>query len=83
MCFITYAKFSCFERFGVVPGAVYVYEYSRDIWSFQMKLIPGDVVPGDKFGYSISASNSIVAIGAPWASDSSYLESGYKLTCGR
>ncbi len=46
-------------------GAVYIYEKLGNKWVFSSTLAPADLGSGDRFGYSISVRNGIIAVGAP------------------
>ncbi len=53
---------------GGFSGSAYVYKRSGSSWSEQAKLTASDGVTLDQFGYSVSVSGDIVAVGA-WADD--------------
>lgn len=46
-------------------GAVYVYEREAesDSWDFAQKLVADDAEEGDRFGYSVAASGTTIAVG--------------------
>ncbi len=45
-------------------GAVFVYSYDGAAWNLDSTIIPNQVQPGDKFGYSVSLSGGLLAVGA-------------------
>jgi hypothetical protein len=51
---------------GDRAGAAYVFQDSGSGWTQVAKLLPDDGGQGDEFGYSVSISENIVIIGAPW-----------------
>ena len=46
----------------------YVFVRSGTTWTEQQKLLAPDALPGDDFGYSVSASANTVVVGAQWDS---------------
>ena len=46
-------------------GAVYIYAFGGGVWNFQQKL--QGVTANAQFGFSLSLSSNILAVGAPWA----------------
>ena len=46
-------------------GAVYVYSYVNGGWRNPLRLVPGDTAPNQEFGYSISADDEHIVVGAP------------------
>ena len=49
---------------GSSSGCAYVFTYDGANWSEQTKLIAADASAGDQFGYSVSATDGFVVIGA-------------------
>lgn len=47
-------------------GAAYVYHDHLGTWTQSARLLPSDGTGGAQFGASVSASGSLVAVGAPW-----------------
>lgn len=47
-------------------GAVYLFRRDGATWVQEQKIIPGDRLPGDGFGWSVSLSGTRLAIGAPF-----------------
>ena len=45
-------------------GAAYVFEFDGAAWNLQQKLIAPDGASFDRFGWSVSVSNNVVAVGA-------------------
>lgn len=48
---------------GADSGSALIFFRAGSIWSFEAQLIPGDIQPGDLFGYSVSLSGSTALIG--------------------
>jgi FG-GAP repeat len=46
-------------------GAVYVYAFGGGVWNFQQKLL--GYTARAQFGFAISLSSNMLAVGAPWA----------------
>jgi hypothetical protein len=73
--------------FGVslCAGSVYVFALSGGVgsaWSQTQKLLANDGAPGDQFGWSVSFSGGLLAVGA-WKDDDKGTDSGglYKRLC--
>ena len=60
---------------GSLSGSVYFFELSGGSWSQTAKLVAGDGVAGDQFGFSVSVSGDRAVVGARLADDNS-IESG-------
>ena len=58
------------------PGEVEVYQKSNGTWTFKQVLVASDATNGDQFGYSIDASGTTLAIGAPQTEDNSETNHG-------
>ena len=52
---------------GNDSGAVYLFDATTGAQTF--RLVPADAAPDDLFGYSVSISNGVVAVGAVWGDD--------------
>ncbi len=52
-----------------LAGAAYVYRFDGATWVEEQKLVGSNVVPGDRFGISVSVSGDVALIGA-YSSDS-------------
>lgn len=50
---------------GGTAGSAYVYDHGSGTWSFQQKLEPSDLVPGDRFGASVAVDGQRIVVGAP------------------
>ncbi len=50
---------------GTRQGAAYVFTLSGSTWN-QFLLTPPDGAAGDNFGWSVSISGNVVAVGSPW-----------------
>ena len=51
---------------GSKSGSAYIFADSGSGWEQMVKLAPSDGAAGDEFGYSVSISDNIAIIGAPW-----------------
>ncbi|MCK5147316.1 T9SS type A sorting domain-containing protein [bacterium] len=51
---------------GTNAGAAYIYKYDGTEWLLQQKIIAGDGVEDDLFGYSVALSDEYAVVGAPW-----------------
>ena len=60
---------------GVNRGAVYVHRRQGDEWTQSQKLTPNSPQDREEFGYSVSASGNLIAVGAP-QSDRDALDGG-------
>lgn len=47
------------------PGAVYLFERDGQLWSQVDKLQPATGMPNDRFGWSVTVSRNLLAVGAP------------------
>jgi hypothetical protein len=54
------------DELGYNVGAAYVYRYDGTSWVEEAKLMASDGDVGDYFGYSVSISNDVALIGAPF-----------------
>jgi hypothetical protein len=50
---------------NVNAGAAYVYRFQGSAWGFEAKLTAGDPAANDRFGLTVAASESGIAVGAP------------------
>lgn len=50
---------------GAESGAVYLFEAGGAAWTQAAKLVPADGGPGDHFGWALSLSGDVLAVGAP------------------
>jgi hypothetical protein len=57
-------------------GSAYIFTRSGGVWSLQQKLVAGDALLGDNYGYSVSLEANTALIGAPKANVSSVNDSG-------
>ncbi|MGZ5527752.1 MAG: FG-GAP repeat protein, partial [Limisphaerales bacterium] len=53
------------------PGAAYIYVHHGTnpifaTWDFQQKLVPGNPINGENFGFSVSIDNNTALVGAPF-----------------
>ncbi|MCP3962331.1 MAG: DUF11 domain-containing protein [bacterium] len=62
--------------FGNQSGAAYRFERQGDVWLQEDIVIGSDVVAEDRFGWSISAGDGLVAFGAPYGNDNVADDSG-------
>ena len=60
---------------GSSSGSAYVFSDNGSGWSETAKLIPGDGVTGDNFGWSVSISGNIIVVGS-WQDDDNGSGSG-------
>ncbi len=50
---------------GEQAGSASIYVQVKDGWSLESKLIANDTLDGDRFGFSVSISDNLAAIGCP------------------
>ena len=50
---------------GVQAGSVSIYVQDEDGWSLESKLIANETLDGDRFGFSVSISDNLAAVGCP------------------
>ncbi|KAJ5076426.1 hypothetical protein M0811_06426 [Anaeramoeba ignava] len=64
------------EGYEKKPGRAYIFENENNNWNQKARLNINDGTNGDGFGTSVSISNDIVVIGAPFANVSSNISQG-------
>ena len=50
---------------NTLGGSAYIFRRDGSTWNQEQKITPGDLKPGDGFGWSVSLSGARAAIGAP------------------
>jgi hypothetical protein len=50
---------------GLMTGSAYVFEFLGGSWQEMVQLVPSKPVPKGQFGYAVSCSGGVVAVGAP------------------
>jgi len=54
---------------GYRAGSAYIFKRTETTWAREAKLIAGDGLEGDNFGYSVSISRECAISGSPWDDD--------------
>jgi len=49
---------------GVNSGAVYVYRYTNNVWTYEAQLISDDIAQFDRFGIDVAVSGNRILVGA-------------------
>ncbi|MFW6286646.1 MAG: hypothetical protein ACOC29_01770, partial [Candidatus Sumerlaeota bacterium] len=72
--------------YGYNSGKVAIYGYSGSNWYRSQEIEPRDNEQNDRFGYSVGLSDSVMAVGAPYDSNTTNTEAGsayiYELVSG-